>query len=152
MITINSIDESQTKDIAAKLAGYLNAQDVLALYGDLGSGKTTFVKGIARGLNIKEKQVISPSFVLIRQYKGKLPLYHIDLYRLDYLEQVELLGYEEYFYGDGVCCIEWADKIEELLPREYLEIGIKFLSEHKRKITFKSKSDRYNNIIEKFKK
>lgn len=151
MITINSKDENQTKNIAAKLAKHLNARDVLALCGDLGSGKTTFVKGLARGLNIKEKQVISPSFMLIRQYKGKLPLYHFDLYRLDYLEQVELLGYEEYFYGDGVCCIEWADKIKELLPPEYLEIDINFLSEHKRKIIFKSKSDRYNNIIRKLK-
>ncbi|MDP8261127.1 MAG: tRNA (adenosine(37)-N6)-threonylcarbamoyltransferase complex ATPase subunit type 1 TsaE [Candidatus Kappaea frigidicola] len=149
MKSLISKSDQETKRIAARLAKYLKAQDFLALCGDLGTGKTTFVKGLARGLGIKEEQVISPSFMLIRQYKGKLPLYHFDLYRLDYLEQVEFLGYEEYFYGEGVCCMEWANKIEELLPAEYLQINIKFLSEHKRKITFKSVSDRYNNIIGK---
>ena len=152
MMTLISKSNQETKDIAAKLAKYLSPRDCVALCGDLGSGKTTFVKGLARGLDIKETQVISPSFMLIRQYKGKLPLYHFDLYRLDYLEQVEHLGYEEYFYGDGVCCIEWADKIEELLPVEHLEIDIKSLSEYKRKITFKSTSNRYNSIIGKLKK
>jgi len=149
MKSLISKSDQETKRIAARLAKYLKAQDFLALCGDLGTGKTTFVKGLARGLGIKEEQVISPSFMLIRQYKGKLPLYHFDLYRLDYLEQVEFLGYEEYFYGEGVCCMEWANKIEELLPAEYLQINIKFLSEHKRKITYKSVSDRYNNIIGK---
>jgi tRNA threonylcarbamoyladenosine biosynthesis protein TsaE len=152
MIALISKSDQETKNIAFKLAKYLKAQDFIALCGDLGSGKTTFVKGIARGLNIKETEIVSPSFMLIRQYKGKLPLYHFDLYRLDYLEQVEFLGYEEYFYGDGVCCMEWANKVEELLPVEYLEINIKFLSDFKRKITFKSTSDRYNNIINKIKK
>ena len=128
MKSLISKSDQETKRIAARLAKYLKAQDFLALCGDLGTGKTTFVKGLARGLGIKEEQVISPSFMLIRQYKGKLPLYHFDLYRLDYLEQVEFLGYEEYFYGEGVCCMEWANKIEELLPAEYLQINIKFLS------------------------
>jgi tRNA threonylcarbamoyladenosine biosynthesis protein TsaE len=149
MISITSKSELETKKTAAKLAKFLKVQDVLALCGDLGSGKTTFVKGLAGGLGIKEDNIISPSFMLIRQYKGKVPLYHFDLYRLEYLEQVEFLGYEEYFYGDGICCIEWANKIEELLPKDYLEIDFKFISAEERKITFKSKSAKYKNIIER---
>ncbi|MCK5306213.1 MAG: tRNA (adenosine(37)-N6)-threonylcarbamoyltransferase complex ATPase subunit type 1 TsaE [Candidatus Omnitrophica bacterium] len=127
--------EEETKKVAGRLADFLRPGDVLALVGDLGSGKTTFVKGLARGLGVKGR-VVSPSYVLLREYKAKSPLYHFDLYRLGYYEEVELLGYEEYFYGNGITCIEWADKIEKLLPKSYLRIQFEFLGEKKRTIRF----------------
>ena len=96
---------------------------MVALIGELGAGKTTLTKGIARGLEVPDL-VHSPTFTLIHEHRGRLPIYHFDLYRLDTPAQLDDLGYEEYFYGDGVCVIEWAEKIEGLLPDDRLEIRI----------------------------
>jgi tRNA threonylcarbamoyladenosine biosynthesis protein TsaE len=148
---IISQNEKDTKQIGEQLAGFLEPKDVLALSGNLGTGKTTFIKGVAQGLKIDSNKVVSPTFTLLREYRGNIPLYHFDLYRLDYLEQVEFLGYEEYFYGDGVCCIEWADKIDELLPDRHLDISFKFIDNKTRKITLKGSSKRFNSIIKKVK-
>ncbi|MCK4518722.1 MAG: tRNA (adenosine(37)-N6)-threonylcarbamoyltransferase complex ATPase subunit type 1 TsaE [Candidatus Omnitrophica bacterium] len=140
--------EEETKKIAGRLAGFLRPGDVLALVGNLGSGKTTFVKGLARGLGVNGL-VVSPSYILLREYKAKPPLYHFDLYRLGYYEEVELLGYEEYFYGNGITCIEWADKIEKLLPKSYLRIQFEFLGEKKRTIKFLAVGGRYQELIDR---
>ena len=91
---------------------------VIALIGDLGTGKTTLTKSIARGLGVTET-VTSPTFNIIREYRsGRIPLFHFDVYRIADPEEMYELGYEEYFYGDGVCVVEWADLIEELLPED----------------------------------
>jgi tRNA threonylcarbamoyladenosine biosynthesis protein TsaE len=97
---------------------------VICIMGDLGTGKTVFTKGFARGLGINEP-VSSPTFTIIQEYEeGRIPLYHFDVYRIENAEEMEEIGYEDYFYGKGVCLIEWSNLIEELLPKERIEIII----------------------------
>ena len=114
MFVLQSHSEMQTEALAAMLAEQLKAGDVLLLEGDLGAGKTAFVRGLARGLGADETEVSSPTFALLQQYEGRLPLYHFDLYRLSDMEAAEL-GFEEYFFGSGVCAVEWPDCARELL-------------------------------------
>lgn len=120
--TTASPDETQT--LAAQIARQAQSGDIYALYGNLASGKTTFVQGFCRALHVNEK-VTSPTFTLINEYTGDLPLYHFDCYRLDSADELFSLGYEEYFYGDGVVLIEWADRIETLLPDTVTRIYFK---------------------------
>jgi len=129
----------ETIQIARKLVKKLKAGDCIALVGDLGSGKTVFTKGIAEGLGVKNPRYVnSPTFVIVKEYKGKLPLYHFDLYRLDHSSVIDAENFEEYFYGDGVTVIEWADKIRRLLPRKYIEVKLKVTGENKRSIEISS--------------
>ena len=118
----------------AQLAGELQRGDVLALSGDLGTGKTALVKGIARGLGITQ-DVTSPTFTLMHEYAGgQLPLFHIDLYRLDKVEQALAIGIEDYLNGPGVTAIEWAEKIEPLLPAHTTRIRMESVGENTRRI------------------
>ena len=113
----------------------LKAGSLVALVGDLGSGKTVFTKGIAEGLGVKNARYVnSPTFVIIKEYKGRLPLYHFDLYRLEHYSSFDEMNYDEYFYGDGVTVIEWADKIRPLLPNKYTEVRFSMAGDDKRKI------------------
>ncbi|MDO8525568.1 MAG: tRNA (adenosine(37)-N6)-threonylcarbamoyltransferase complex ATPase subunit type 1 TsaE [Candidatus Omnitrophota bacterium] len=131
----------ETIAIGIKLARKLKKGSVVALIGDLGSGKTVFTKGIAEGLGVKNPRYVnSPTFVIIKEYKGKLPLYHFDIYRLDKSTILDAESYEEYFYGDGVSVIEWADKIRDLLPKKHIEVKLKIAGENKRKIEIKLSS------------
>jgi len=107
--------------------------DIVCLIGELGSGKTTITQGIAQGLGV-EGSVSSASFKLINEYKGKIPVYHFDLFRLNKLSEVEELGYREYFYDQGVTIIEWAEKIRSFWPEERIEIELNIVSENNRKI------------------
>ncbi|MEW6189136.1 MAG: tRNA (adenosine(37)-N6)-threonylcarbamoyltransferase complex ATPase subunit type 1 TsaE [Actinomycetota bacterium] len=116
----------ETKELARRLAPLLRAGDVLSLTGDLGAGKTCFTQGLGEALGIK-RRITSPTFNLIKEYKNTLPLYHFDLYRLDSPLEMLDLGYEEYFFGDGITVIEWGDKVVSLLPSNYLEISFKRL-------------------------
>ena len=121
-----TLDENELKEYGLKLGRALSSGTVIALIGDLGAGKTTLTKAIAEGLEIKE-HVTSPTFTLINEYEsGRLPLYHFDVYRLDDIDEMEMLGYEEYFYGNGITVVEWADKISELLPEDATVIEISF--------------------------
>lgn len=140
----------QTQKLAQRLSGYLKSGDIVALYGGLGTGKTVFVKGLAKGLGVKKDEVSSPSFVLVREYKGKIPLYHFDLYRLKRLKEIYDL-IQEYFSKDGVTVIEWAKRARALLPKSYLAIDFKFKNETTRKILLRPFGARYKNIIGKFK-
>ena len=107
---------------------------VVAISGPLGSGKTVLIQGICEGLGVKQL-VTSPSFIIINEYPGeKFCVYHFDLYRLKNLQELINLGYEEYFYGKGVCLIEWAEKAQELLPEDRIEINLKIISENQREI------------------
>lgn len=134
-----------TKEIAKRIAFYLNRGDVILLKGDLGAGKTTFVGGIAKSLGIKE-DVISPTFNIMKCYfSGKIPLYHIDAYRLEN-QNIEI-GLDEYIEGDGVCFIEWPDYISSLIPDEKLDITILNLGENKRQITLSSLSERFFPLL-----
>ena len=129
---------SDTIKIGEKLAGKLRPGDVVALTGDLGAGKTVLTKGIAKGLGVKNvRYVNSPTFVVIKEYKGKLPLYHFDLYRIDKTNVIDAENYEEYFYGDGVSVVEWAEKIRGLIPARHIEVKLSVIDENTRKIEIK---------------
>lgn len=113
-----------TFEFAKKIGEKLKSGDVLCLDGDLGVGKTVFTKGVAAGLGIKD-DVSSPTFTLIQEYYGgRLPLYHFDVYRIDGLWDMDDLGYEEYFYGEGVCLVEWGSMIKELFPENTIHVRI----------------------------
>ncbi len=120
-ITTGSVPETQ--DLGVCLAGLLPRGSLVCLTGELGAGKTAFAQGVARGLGIRAR-VSSPTFTLINEYPGDIPLYHLDLYRLERPEDLEDLGLEEYFASDGVALIEWAERAEGILPDRYLGIEI----------------------------
>lgn len=116
----------ETEAFGKELAAMAKPGTVIALVGDLGTGKTTLTKAIAQGLGVKE-EVTSPTFTIVQEYKsGRLPLYHFDVYRINDTEEMYELGYEEYFYGDGLCVVEWADQIEELLPEDALRVYLEY--------------------------
>ena len=140
-----------TQKIAEKLAKALHAGDVILLDGDLGAGKTTFTKGLARGLGIR-KNVKSPTFTLIREYhEGRLPLYHMDVYRLEETGGDDL-GLEEYFNGDGVSVVEWSQFVEDDLPKEFLIVH--FIKDEtdddKRTLVFVPRGKRYEEMLKIF--
>ena len=117
-------NERETEKLGEAIGRAATAGTVIALIGDLGTGKTTLTKSIARGLGVTET-VTSPTFNIIREYRsGRIPLYHFDVYRIGDPDEMFELGYEEYFYGDGICVVEWADIIEELLPEDAVIIRI----------------------------
>ena len=121
---INIQNEIETKKFGMRLADSAKAGDVIALIGDLGTGKTTLTKYIAEGLGITET-ITSPTFNIVKEYRsGRLPLFHFDVYRISDPDEMFEIGYEEYFYGDGVCVVEWADIIEDLLPEDAMVIRI----------------------------
>lgn len=141
MVLISHSPE-ETRAIGEKVGRTLKPGAVVCLYGEMGAGKTCLIQGLARGLGVKEeKEVKSPTFVLIREYEGRVPIYHFDLYRIESEQELEGLGYEEYFYGRGVSLIEWADKIQEYLPPHRIEIRLAFLDEHERWIEVISRGD-----------
>lgn len=128
----------ETVRIGERLGRRLKRGDCVALIGDLGSGKTVFTKGVAKGLGVRDARYVnSPTFVIIKEYKGKVPLYHFDLYRLDHSSVIDAEDFEEHFYGDGVSVVEWADKIRDLLPKKYIEVRLKVLGECRRRIDIK---------------
>jgi tRNA threonylcarbamoyladenosine biosynthesis protein TsaE len=122
--------------------------DVIALAGELGTGKTTLVRGIARGMGIEDGEVASPSFTLVNEYAGPLPLFHVDLYRLEDEKELVSIDYEEYLKGDGVVVIEWADKIPQAVPRESLWIRLRYLGVERREIVLLACGNRYERMIE----
>ena len=123
-------DESATERAASLLGGQVQAGDVLALIGDLGAGKTSFTRGLARGMGVERlSDVCSPTFTIINEYPGPLPLYHIDLYRIGDEEEAWDLGLEEYFFGKGVCAVEWFDRFPRLWPQQTVEIRLDFLDD-----------------------
>jgi tRNA threonylcarbamoyladenosine biosynthesis protein TsaE len=124
-----------TIKLGARIASKLGPNDVVALIGPLGAGKTTLIQGIAKGLGITN-YVTSPTFTIINEFKGRLPLYHVDLYRLEHID-VEDIALDEYFEKGGITVIEWADKIKDLLPKNAKEIKIKIKGVNKRSISLK---------------
>ena len=119
-----SFTPEDTFTIGKKLAETVRPGEIYTLNGDLGVGKTVFTKGLAAGLGIKEP-VTSPTFTILQEYEsGRLPLYHFDVYRLGDPEEMDEIGYEDYFYGRGICLIEWAELIEELIPEEAFAVYI----------------------------
>lgn len=121
-------------NLSKKFALSLKKGDIVGLSGALGAGKTVFIKGLAKGLKIKDEPS-SPSFVIVNEYQGKIPLYHFDVYRLTNIKQMKDLGYEEYFYGNGITVIEWVEKIEKLIKGSWIKVTISYTkNENERKV------------------
>ena len=148
MSLLNLVTESpeETQRLGARLGKLAQVGDVLLLVGGLGAGKTCLTQGIAWGLDI-EGYATSPSFVVVNQYQGRLPLYHIDLYRLDRLEEVIELGLDDYLYGRGVCVVEWAKKALDMLPKEHLLVEMSYLSDTSRNLVLKPVGERYVELL-----
>ena len=145
-VEIISSSARRTHRLGAELGERARAGDVILLVGELGAGKTCFTQGIARGLGVDD-YVTSPSFVLLREYRGRLPLYHIDFYRLDAIEEVASLGLDECLYGGGVCVVEWADRGMDALPDDHLLIEIESLSATRRRLVFHAQGPRYLEML-----
>lgn len=146
-LNILSASAEQTIQLGVRLARHLKKGSIICLQGDLGTGKTTLVKGIARGLKINPEKVNSPTFVIMNSYQGRLPLYHFDLYRLEDIKEIPVIGYEEFLYGDGVCVIEWAERLGALAPKEYLRVELKHKGENERSIDITMVGEQYYRIM-----
>ena len=151
VLQLISHSPEQTQSLGKYLGKLAQAGDVFLLTGNLGSGKTCLTQGIAWGLGVRE-YAFSPSFVIVREYHGRLPLYHIDLYRLERIEEIVALALEEYFYGEGACVMEWAEKGMDVLPRENLLITLDYISATDRSITLEPSGERYAQLLESLKK
>jgi tRNA threonylcarbamoyladenosine biosynthesis protein TsaE len=140
----------ETIQLGKRVGMLLRSGDVVALVGELGTGKTHYIKGLAAGIGVERaSRITSPSFTLIHEYRGRIPFYHIDLFRLAVEEEAEELGLEEYFGRGGVTAIEWADRIPNLLPKELLWIELVYLGEHTRSIRLLGRGERYEELIRK---
>jgi tRNA threonylcarbamoyladenosine biosynthesis protein TsaE len=126
----------ETIELGRKIGEVLKPGDILGFYGELGSGKTTMIKGIAMGLGVKEENLVkSPSFIMINEYKGRFPIYHIDLYRIKNTGEILSIGLDDYLYSDGVCLIEWAEKAEGDLPENLIKVELEVVKPEERKVT-----------------
>lgn len=145
---VNNVES--TVKLGEKLGTLLNPGDIICLKGELGTGKTYFTKGIAKGLDIKET-ITSPTFTIVNEYNGKLKLNHFDVYRVNDIDELLSLGFDEYIYSDAVNIIEWANYIDELIPKEHIYISIYKLpneNPHIRKIIIEYHGTRYDYIKE----
>jgi tRNA threonylcarbamoyladenosine biosynthesis protein TsaE len=151
VLDIVSHSLAQTHRLGARLGELLQGGDLVLLDGDLGTGKTALTQGVAEGLEIHQV-VSSPTFTLLKEYEGRLPLYHFDLYRLDEPDEILELGFEEYFYGSGVCVVEWANKAEDIWPQEQLRIQLKMVSDTKRGLLLTGVGAHYGDLLFEFRK
>ena len=150
-LTIEIPDLDATMAFGRRLAELLFPGAVLALVGPLGAGKTLLVRAVALGLGISDSRVVSsPTFVLIQEYEARLPIYHFDAYRLRTEAEFFDLGAHEYFEGKGVCLVEWADRVEACLPRDYLRITILPMSETRRRIVVQGLGEKYAPVWKDF--
>ncbi len=153
MIKIFTNSEKETRALGEALGKKLAANDCLALWGNFGSGKTTFVKGLAAGLRVKRpRDVASPSFVILKIYDGRLPLYHFDLYRFGRARDCGQIGLDEFLASGGVAAIEWPRQAGRALPLDTLEVKFKVEGPFKRSLTFEAPSARLKKLIAKIDK
>ena len=149
-VTYVARSKEETIRLGKLLGTVLESGDFVALVGQLGSGKTLFTKGLARGLGVSSETVItSPSFALMNEYQGRLPLFHMDAYRLEELSAFLAAGLEEYFHEEGVVAMEWAERWAEILPDARVTVDITVLDEDKRRLVFSGASPRSIHILEK---
>lgn len=144
MYTLITHSAAETQAVAEKLAILVKAGTVITLNGDLGAGKTTFTQGFGKGLGVT-RNVNSPTFTIMKQYQGRLPLYHMDVYRLE--DTGDDIGLEEYINGDGVAIVEWSNLIESSLPTERLAITIERIGDEERQLTFAPVGDVYDALV-----
>lgn len=146
-LQLNSHSPKQTQRLGAHLGSLAQAGDIFLLSGSLGAGKTCLTQGIAIGLGIGG-YAPSPSFIIVREHYGRLPLYHIDFYRLEHIEEIVDLGIDEYLYGNGVCVIEWAERAIKIMPGENLLITLGYVSDMERSLTLEAGGDHYSKLLE----
>ncbi len=139
-------DEEATKSYGFKLGGLVKKGNIICLLGDLGAGKTTLTQSFAKGLGVDD-YVTSPTFTIVNEYDGRIPLYHFDVYRIGSSDEMYDIGYDEYINSDGVCIIEWANLIDDVLPEEYLSIELKYV-EDGREMILAPKGEEYIRIVE----
>ncbi|MBW1698962.1 MAG: tRNA (adenosine(37)-N6)-threonylcarbamoyltransferase complex ATPase subunit type 1 TsaE [Deltaproteobacteria bacterium] len=140
----------QTHGLAQKIGEAIESPAILALTGDLGSGKTVFIQGLAKGLGVPEDYyVTSPSYTLINEYPARIPFFHVDLYRINSIEEAEDIGLWEILHGNHIVAIEWADRLEHDLPSDNLAIHLEITSEKSRKIDFTASGQRHINLLKK---
>jgi tRNA threonylcarbamoyladenosine biosynthesis protein TsaE len=144
--TIESSSARETKAWGRRLASMLIGGELIALIGDLGAGKTVFIKGMAHGLQLDEQDVVSPTFTIIQEHRGRLPLYHIDLYRLE-TTSLDELGLREYLFSAGVAAVEWFERLGEAETIPRLSIRITYRGANLRRIEFEAEGERYASII-----
>lgn len=147
-LTLHSSSARETKAWGRRLASLLTGGEVLGFSGELGAGKTCFIKGLARGLNLQEERILSPTFTMIQEHQGRLPLYHIDLYRLDETD-VDDLGLREYLFSNGVAAVEWFERLREANELECLQIRISYEGANCRRIELVASDQRYASILER---
>lgn len=141
----------ETEKIGFKLGNLLKRGSIVLISGELGVGKTVLTKGIAKGMGIDD-YVTSPTFMIVNEHLGDIPLYHFDVYRIDDYTELYDIGYEEYFYGDGVCVIEWPEKIKPLIPKENIFIRIDIGDSYdERIIEIESHGEKYDEVIKEMK-
>ena len=152
MFSVITSSPEQTWRIGEALGRLLKAGDTVCLYGDLGSGKTNLSYGIALGLEVRDQYITSPTFTFVNEYEGRIPLYHLDLYRIKDPEELENIGFDEYVESDGVALIEWAERAEDDLPEQRLSIYLSTVDEAGREIGFLAEGQRYEHLLEEVKK
>jgi len=150
--TVATRSDPETRRLGMKLGHLLSGSEILGLVGELGAGKTCFVRGVAEGLEVsKNAWIRSPSFTLINEYEGRLPIYHIDLYRMGSREEIEGLNLREYLYGDGVSLVEWFEHLPAEEVDEYLELRMTHGGGNRRKLNFIAHGERYERLLAEFK-
>jgi tRNA threonylcarbamoyladenosine biosynthesis protein TsaE len=148
-LLVESHSSRETRMWGRRLASLLTGGELIGLTGDLGVGKTCFVKGLARGLGLAEDQILSPTFTMIQEHRGRLPLFHIDLYRLDRVA-IDDLGLREYLFSDGVAAVEWFERLREAPDLECITVSITYAEAGNRRIEFAGVGERYAAQIERF--
>jgi tRNA threonylcarbamoyladenosine biosynthesis protein TsaE len=146
LFVIESKSAHETKGWGRRLASLLQGGELLGLIGDLGVGKTCFIKGLARGLALREEEILSPTFTLIQEHHGRLPLFHIDLYRLD-AASLEDLGLREYLFSAGIAAVEWFERLREAEDLDFLAVRITYAGAHARRIEFSATGERHAALI-----
>jgi tRNA threonylcarbamoyladenosine biosynthesis protein TsaE len=147
MFSIITSSVEQTEEVGRLLGTLLQPGDLVCLYGDLGAGKTHLSYGIALGLEVRDQYITSPTFTFVNEYTGRIPFYHIDLYRLKDPAELEGIGFEEYIDSDGATVIEWAERAEDELPSECLSVYLSDVSVNSREIGFFAEGERYETLL-----
>ena len=148
MVEVITSSAAETASLGRRLGTLLGPGDFVALTGDLGTGKTEFSRGVAAGIGVKEATPItSPTFTLLNSYQGRLPFYHFDLYRLAGAGDILELGFEEYFYGDGACLVEWAERLQGEMPGDRLTVTFSHEGDDSRRLLFEPHGMRYEELL-----
>ena len=147
-LVVESQSARETKSWGRRLASLLEGGELLGLIGELGAGKTCFVKGLAQGLALREEDILSPTFTLIQEHRGRLPLFHIDLYRLD-AASLDDLGLREYLFSPGIAAVEWFERLRDAEDLDFLAVRISYSAASIRRIEFSATGDHHAEVIRK---